>query len=212
MSKKLDPKDVEIFLLENIDFFKDREALISELKFNHSSAGSASSLLERQIHRLRDEQKELMDLLSNYIETASLNEDLFNKSKDLTLSILGSTSKEDITTTVKKAFLEKFNVDVCEISFYENHEIENLENKTELSMHKGAIHCGPYAKDKISFIFKNQEVQSMVLAVFVYRKRIGILALGSFDRSKYLGDEDTTFIQYIRDIIEKRLVTIKPDA
>tara|TARA_B110000003_G_scaffold601_1_gene644 strand:- start:1007 stop:1645 length:639 start_codon:yes stop_codon:yes gene_type:complete len=212
MSKKLDPKDVEIFLLENIDFFKDREALISELKFNHSSAGSASSLLERQIHRLRDEQKELMDLLSNYMETASLNEDLFNKSKDLTLSILGSTSKEDITTTVKKAFLEKFNVDVCEISFYENHEIENLENKTELSMHKGAIHCGPYAKDKISFIFKNQEVQSMVLAVFVYGKRIGILALGSFDRSKYLGDEDTTFIQYIRDIIEKRLVTIKPDA
>lgn len=212
MSKKLDPKDVEIFLLENIDFFKDREALISELKFNHSSAGSASSLLERQIHRLRDEQKELMDLLSNYIETASLNEDLFNKSKDLTLSILGSTSKEDITTTVKKAFLEKFNVDVCEISFYENHEIENLENKTELSMHKGAIHCGPYAKEKISFIFKNQEVQSMVLAVFVYGKRIGILALGSFDRSKYLGDEDTTFIQYIRDIIEKRLVTIKPDA
>jgi len=212
MSKKLDPKDVEIFLLENIDFFKDREALISELKFNHSSAGSASSLLERQIHRLRDEQKELMDLLSNYMETASLNEDLFNKSKDLTLSILGSTSKEDITTTVKKAFLEKFNVDVCEISFYENHEIENLENKTELSMHKGAIHCGPYAKEKISFIFKNQEVQSMVLAVFVYGKRIGILALGSFDRSKYLGDEDTTFIQYIRDIIEKRLVTIKPDA
>lgn len=212
MSKKLDPKDVEIFLLENIDFFKDREALISELKFNHSSAGSASSLLERQIHRLRDEQKELMDLLSNYMETASLNEDLFNKSKDLTLSILGSTSKEDITTTVKKAFLEKFNVDVCEISFYENHEIENLENKTELSMHKGAIHCGPYAKEKISFIFKNQEVQSMVLAVFVSEKRIGILALGSFDRSKYLGDEDTTFIQYIRDIIEKRLVTIKPDA
>ena len=212
MSKKLDPKDVEIFLLEIIDFFKDREALISELKFNHSSAGSASSLLERQIHRLRDEQKELMDLLSNYMETASLNEDLFNKSKDLTLSILGSTSKEDITTTVKKAFLEKFNVDVCEISFYENHEIENLENKTELSMHKGAIHCGPYAKEKISFIFKNQEVQSMVLAVFVSEKRIGILALGSFDRSKYLGDEDTTFIQYIRDIIEKRLVTIKPDA
>jgi len=212
MSKKLDPKDVEIFLLENIDFFKDREALISELKFNHSSAGSASSLLERQIHRLRDEQKELMDLLSNYIETASLNEDLFNKSKDLTLSILGSTSKEDITTTVKKAFLEKFNVDVCEISFYENHEIENLENETGLTMHKGAIHCGPYAKEKISFIFKNQEVQSMVLAVFVSGKRIGILALGSFDRSKYLGDEDTTFIQYIRDIIEKRLVTIKPDA
>jgi uncharacterized protein YigA (DUF484 family) len=212
MNKKLDPKDVEIFLLKNLDFFKDRESLISELKFNHSSAGTASSLLERQIHRLRDEQKELMDLLSNFMKTASLNEDLFNKSKDLTLNIIGSTSNEEITKTVKQAFLEKFNVDVCELSFYENEEIEDLENKTGLSLHKGAIHCGPYAKEKISTIFKNQEVQSMVLSVFISGKKIGILALGSFDRSKYLGDEDTTFIQYIRDIVEKRLVTIGSDA
>ena len=212
MNKKLDPRDVEIFLLENLDFFKDRESLISELKFNHSSAGTASSLLERQIHRLRDEQKELMDLLSSFMKTASLNEDLFNKSKDLTLNILGSTSNEEITKTVKQAFLEKFNVDVCELSFYENEEIEDLENKTGLSLHKGAIHCGPYAKEKISTIFKNQEVQSMVLSVFISGKKIGILALGSFDRSKYLGDEDTTFIQYIRDIVEKRLVTIGSDA
>jgi uncharacterized protein YigA (DUF484 family) len=212
MNKKLDPKDVEIFLLKNLDFFKDRESLISELKFNHSSAGTASSLLERQIHRLRDEQKELMDLLSNFMKTASLNEDLFNKSKDLTLNIIGSTSNEEITKTVKQAFLEKFNVDVCELSFYENKEIEDLENKTGLSLHKGAIHCGPYAKEKISTIFKNQEVQSMVLSVFISGKKIGILALGSFDRSKYLGDEDTTFIQYISDIVEKRLVTIGSDA
>lgn len=212
MNKKLDPKDVEIFLLENLDFFKDREALISELKFNHSSAGSASSLLERQIHRLRDEQKELMDLLSSFMKTASLNEDLFNKSKDLTLSILGSTSKEGITKIVRQTFLEKFNVDVCELSFYENKQIEDLENKTGFSLHKGAIHCGPYAKEKISTIFKNQEVQSMVLSVFISGKKIGILALGSFNRSKYLGDEDTTFIQYIRDIVEKRLVTIVSDA
>ena len=212
MNKKIDPKDVEIFLLENLDFFKDRESLISELKFNHSSAGTASSLLERQIHRLRDEQKELMDLLSNFMKTASLNEDLFNKSKDLTLNIIGSTSNEEITKTVKQAFLEKFNVDVCELSFYENEEIEDLENKTGLSLHKGAIHCGPYAKEKISTIFKNQEVQSMVLSVFISGKKIGILALGSFDRSKYLGDEDTTFIKYISDIVEKRLVTIGSDA
>ena len=212
MNKKLDPKDVEIFLLKNLDFFKDRESLISELKFNHSSAGTASSLLERQIHRLRDEQKELMDLLSNFMKTASLNEDLFNKSKDLTLNIIGSTSNKEITKTVKQAFLEKFNVDVCELSFYENEEIEDLENKTGLSLHKGAIHCGPYAKEKISTIFKNQEVQSMVLSVFISGKKIGILALGSFDRSKYLGDEDTTFIKYISDIVEKRLVTIGSDA
>ena len=88
MAKKLDPKDVEIFLLENLDFFKEREALVTELKFGHPETRGASSLLERQIHKLRNEQKELMELLTNFMETATLNEDLFNKSKDLTLSLI----------------------------------------------------------------------------------------------------------------------------
>jgi uncharacterized protein YigA (DUF484 family) len=34
---------------------------------------------------------------------------------------------------------------------------------------------------------------------------MGLLMLGSYDRTKYLGDEDTTFIQYIRDVLEKKL-------
>jgi len=33
-----------------------------------------------------------------------------------------------------------------------------------------------------------------------------LLKLGSYDRTKYLGDEDTTFIEYIRDVLEKKLM------
>ena len=212
MAKKLDPKDVEIFLLENLDFFKEREALVTELKFGHPETQGASSLLERQIHKLRDEQKELMELLTNFMETATLNEDLFNKSKDLTLDILGTSSKEEMITIVESAFHKDFNVDSCQLSFYNNKDIENLENKIGLSLHKGAVHCGPYSKEKISMLFENESVESIVLAIFAVNGEIGILGLGSFDRSKYLGDEDTTFIQYIRDVIEKRLVTIKSNA
>ena len=36
-------KDVEIFLLENLDFFKEREALVTELKFGHPETQGASS-------------------------------------------------------------------------------------------------------------------------------------------------------------------------
>ena len=66
MGKKIDAKEVEIFLLDNLDFFESRESLVSELKFKHSSS-SASSLLERQILKLRDEQKDLMELLSSFV-------------------------------------------------------------------------------------------------------------------------------------------------
>ena len=65
MNNKIDSKEVELYLLDNLDFFESRESLVSELRFKHSSS-SASSLLERQIKKLRDEQKDLMDLLSSF--------------------------------------------------------------------------------------------------------------------------------------------------
>ena len=48
MAKKIDSKEVELFLLENTDFFLSRESLVSELSFKHDSDG-ATSLLEMQV-------------------------------------------------------------------------------------------------------------------------------------------------------------------
>ena len=55
---------------------------------------------------------------------------------------------------------------------------------------------------------KDEKVESVALAVLVDNKEIGILMLGSYERTRYLGDEDTTFIEYIRDILEKKLELI----
>ena len=207
MNNKIDPKEVELYLLDNLDFFESRESLVSELKFKHSSS-SASSLLERQIKKLRDEQKDLMDLLSSFIKTASLNEDLFNKSKDLTLSILGSSSEEDVINTVQRDFKKSFNVNNCILKFYDNTQVDEIEKKTDMSFHKGAIYCGSFANKKMEFLFNDSKVESMAIAVIVVEKNIGLLMLGSYERTRYLGDEDTTFIEYIRDILEKKFASV----
>ena len=75
MNKNLDPKEVELFLLDNLDFFESRESLVSELKFKDTSS-SASSILERQVKKLRVEHNNLIDLISSFMETASVNENL----------------------------------------------------------------------------------------------------------------------------------------
>ena len=204
MSEELDPKDVELFLLDNLDFFESRESLVGELKFKHSSA-SAASILERQVKKLREEHKNLMDLLSSFMKTATTNEDLFNKSKDLTLEILDSRTKQEIINVVESSFSNDFKVDKCSFEFYKNNEIQEIENITGLSFHKGAIHCGSFSSEKMNVLFKDESIQSMVVAVVVIKNAIGLLKIGSFDRAKYLGDEDTTFIQYIRDILEVKL-------
>ena len=207
MNNKIDPKDVELFLLDNIDFFESRESLVSELKFKHSSS-SASSLLERQIIKLRDEQKNLMDLLSSFIKTATLNEDLFNKSKDLTLSILESSTGEEVIKKVQQDFKKNFNVDNCILELLDGNQMNEVESKTEMSFHKGAIHCGSFSKEKMKFLFGDEKVESMAIAVMIVGKDIGLLKLGSYERTKYLGDEDTTFIEYVRDVLEKKFISL----
>lgn len=205
MNKKLDPKDVELFLLENLNFFESRESLVGELNFKHSSS-SASSILERQVKKLREEHKNLMDLLSSFIKTASINEDLFNKSKELTLKILGSNSKKEIVSIVESSFSDDFLVDECLLDFYKSKEIDDIENNTGLSLHKGAIHCGSFSNKKVEVLFNDKKIESMVVAVIIVKDEIGLLKLGSHDRTRYLGDEDTTFIRYIRDILEVKLI------
>lgn len=205
MNKKLDPKEVELFLLENLDFFQTRESLVSELSFKHSSS-SASSLLEKQVIKLRNEHQNLIDLLTSYMKTASINEDLFNKSKRLTLKILESNSKKETIKIVETSFKEDFKVDKPLLKFFESKEISAIEKDTELSIHKGAVYCGSFSSRKLNALFKDKNVESMVLTVIVTEKGIGLLMLGSYDRAKYLGDEDTTFIEYIRDVLEKKFL------
>ena len=207
MSNKLDAKDVELFLLDNLDFFESRESLLSEMKFKDSTS-SASSLLERQIYKLRDEQKDLMGLLTSFIETAQLNEDLFNKSKELTLSILDASDKDEVIGAVQNDFTKSFNINNCQLNFYSNSEIDNIEKETGMSFHKGAIHCGSFSSEKMEFLFEDSKVESAAIAVLVNKTEIGLLKLGSYERTRYLGDEDTTFIEYIRDILEKKFQSI----
>ena len=206
MAKKLDSKDVELFLLDNLDFFETRESLVSELKFKHSQS-SASSILERQVIKLREEHKNIIELLRSFIDTASINEDLFKKSKDLTLKILESNTEEDIKKTVEQSFKKDFEVDKCMLEFYDNNALDKIEETTGLSMHKGAIHCGSFSNEKMLFLFSDKKIESLVVAVIVIGEKIGLLKLGSYDRTKYHGDEDTTFIEYIRDILEKKLTS-----
>ena len=107
MAKKLDAKDVELYLLENTDFFLSRESLVSELSFKHDAEG-ATSLLEMQVRKLRDEQLRLMNMLSSFVSTGKENEELFFKSKNLTLSLIASENFAEVKKTVELFFHENF--------------------------------------------------------------------------------------------------------
>ena len=200
MDKKLNAKDVEIFLLENIDFFVSRESLVSELSFKHDSGG-ASSLLEMQVRRLRDEQSRLMEMLTSFVSTGQDNEDLFLKSKTLTLALIKTKDIDSIIETVESFFQDIIGADTCNLVLASDHEVQELESVTDIEMNKNSIHMGPFSQEKMSYLFQDEEILSCVISIFKVKNKFGLLKIGSKDQTKYLGDGDTTFIEYIRDVI-----------
>ena len=68
-------------------------------------------------------------------------------------------------------------------------------------MNKDAIHMGPLSTEKMISFFTNESVKSAVISVMKLKSSFGLLKIGSNEATKYLGDGDTTFIEYIRDII-----------
>ena len=204
MAKKLDAKDVELYLLENTDFFVSRESLVSELSFKHDAEG-ASSLLEMQVRKLRDEQSRLMDMLTGFVSTGKENEELFFKSKNLTLSLISSNKFDEVKKTVELFFQENFEVDSCILETLSDAELQKLEKITGLNMNKDAIHMGPLSKEKMAAFFSNDAIKSAVISVMKLEKGFGLLKVGSIEATKYLGDGDTTFIEYIRDVIVRVL-------
>ena len=206
MSNKINDKDVELYLLKNTDFFLTRESIVSELNFKHSP-GKAESLLERQVRKLRSEQKDLLDSLSVFLSNASENEDLFSKSKALVLKVVTAEDEDTLIELMSKNLKKIFDVDAAYLKFFTNSEMNGLEESTGMTFSAGETKHGSFATEKIQILFGDDSIKSVVISVFKNKNKIGLLLIGSKDKTRYLGDEDTTFIEFIRDIVEAKLKT-----
>ena len=208
MGNKIDAKDVELYLLKNTDFFLTRESIVSELNFKHSP-GKAESLLERQVRKLRNEQKDLLDNLSVFLSNASDNEDLFSKSKALILKLVTAENEDKLIELMSKSLKKIFDVDAAYLKFFTNSEMNSLEESTGMNFSIGETKYGSFADKRIKILFGDDSIKSVVISVFKNKNRIGLLLIGSKDKTRYLGDEDTTFIEFIRDIAEAKLKTFQ---
>ena len=206
MSNKINDKDVELYLLKNTDFFLTRESIVSELNFKHSP-GKAESLLERQVRKLRSEQKDLLNSLSVFLSNASENEDLFSKSKALILKVVTTEDEDTLIELMPRSFKKIFDVDAAYLRFFTNSEMNSLEESIGMTFSAGETKHGSFANEKIRILFGDDSIKSVVISVFKNKNKIGLLLVGSKDKTRYLGDEDTTFIEFIRDITEAKLKT-----
>ena len=198
---KLKEKDVELFLLENRDFFVNHPAILAEMNFEEEK-GDISSLLQHQVARLRNEQNKLTELLSNFLETGKENEILFSKIRSLILQVLDADSHEMTKKVFESSLKKDFQIESCSLEFLDQKSLINLGDKTKLNLLKSEVFTGTFNIKNLKTFFNSEKIKSAVIASFNYgEEKFGLIKFGSEDPIKYLGEADVTFVEFLRDVL-----------
>src|SRR5690606_28824402 len=106
-------EQVIVYLRNHPDFFQQHSHLLSELHLRHESGG-AVSLVERQVAILRERNMVMRRRMNELMQTAKYNDELFAKTRTLTLELLHVDSWHELNEVLATYVLTDFHADfVC---------------------------------------------------------------------------------------------------
>ena len=167
---------------------------------------SISSLLDKQVKKLRDEQDELNKLLTRFLSRAKENEDLYIKTKNLILAMIKAKDKKDMLDKVASHFKDSFQVEFFKIYEISNNRIEKLSDEIGHDLKSEKIFSGTFNINKMEALFgKLKPASAVVSAINLDKNTYLLIKFGSNDSSKYIGDEGTSFLSFIKEALSSLL-------
>jgi len=208
----MDETVIADYLQSHPEFFQRHSDLLETLQVPHQ-AGTAS-LIERQVAVLRDKNRDLEEQLSGLIRTARGNEQIVTRLQRFTLELMRADGLDDVIATCQEVLRDDFNADFVTLRIIGGDDTMHFvapDNKTlkhfdKLFDSKKPV-CGRLKKEQQVFLFdKNAEtVKSVALIPLAGAKRMGILALGSEDETRFHPGMGTVFISHLGELISSSL-------
>lgn len=220
MSQQLHLTDDEVkqYLQDHPDFFVGKDELLMQLRIPHN-AGPATSLVERQLSIHRERNVELRQRLSDLLENARRNDQLFEKSRRLVLALVEAENWLAVQAALDDSLRNDFGVDNWAMLHFTERNLEaplvsirSAERQRQVQrLFKGhrAI-CGQLQGEDIATLLGNQstDCKSVAAAQIRGKDNHGVLSVASQDPSYYRSSMDTLFLDYIADILALRLPQI----
>jgi len=202
------------FFKKNPDFFEQNPRLLTELKIPHASQG-VTSLVERQVSLLREHNIELRRKMGNLMDAARENDQLFQKTQNLSLSLVSAENLEDIAVKLENSLKEEYKADCSTILLFDTDiQIENSNKLRTVKCEDAIEHipgfiklekaiCGHLRDSEISYLFPDHasSIGSAALVPFSQGSIEGLLAIGSFDPKHFHHRMGTMFITYIGNLV-----------
>ena len=229
---ELNEQSVVDYLLEDKDFFTRHPKVLAQLTLPHQS-GKTVSLVEHQVSILRERNMETRRRMNELIQAARTNDDIFAKTRSLTLALLEAQNLPALNEVLATHVLVDFEADfVC------CHVIDDQDSLDHIRYHRKEIPfttllnkdhavCTTLRRDELELIFPNSSHEDSGSAVIIplqlnqshqmskasLDKQSGhddlpqvqaVLCIGSRDAQRFSKDLDTLFRKsYIADVLAK---------
>ncbi len=204
--------DVIGWLNDNPDLFIRHPELLDQLDLPHQTG--TTSLIERQVERLRAENQKLTAQLKTLAGIAGENERLIKRLHDLTLSIMSAGTGASFIQQLFDRLVADFQAeqvrlhiilprpDLDEVAGIEKHQ-QPPEWFRQL-LDKNQIECGRLTREKLSLLF-SKDTGQVASAAVVPIAGIGLLAIGSNDTDRFHPGMGTLFLELLGTTIRHRL-------
>ena len=208
------PGQVADYLRANPEFFLSQNDLLADLRLPHDS-GKAISLLERQVVILRERGHEARQKLGSLLENARDNDQLFDVTRNLVLSLLRARDATEVAEITQDQLSALGNVDACEIIVVAKPGLNvasgvRTENAEKLAAEFADVfrlrrtHCGAVSRASIEKLFgaNSDKVGSTALCPIMHESEvIALLALGNQAEDYFNTSLDTLFLDFIGHVV-----------
>ncbi len=200
------------YLTANPDFFTRHPSLLTELQLPHPS-GKAVSLVEHQIGILRERNVAMRRRMHELVQAARDNDNIFSKTRSLTLALLDTYSREALNEVLATYVLVDFEADyVCCHLHGEGVSMDHMihydaEELPFAHLFNGEdAQCATLREEELALLFpisQHSDSGSAVMLPLGPDGATGMLCIGSRDPQRFSRDMDTLFVAYIADVLTK---------
>ncbi|HVT36852.1 MAG TPA: DUF484 family protein [Nevskiaceae bacterium] len=207
--------EVADFLKARPDFFSRYPDLLESIELAHR-AGSAVSLIEKQVDNQRARNQKLEEKLTRLLDAARDNEKRADHVHKLARTLLRAPSLAGAIAGLRQCMREDFGIDEIFVGInakhYRRHDIEGLtpleaEGRIALGFvdffRTRLTECGPIAEQKSRLLFGKCEPlpQSAAIVPLERDKNLGMLAFGSRDPERFQPRQGKMFLEMTAELV-----------
>lgn len=213
---------VSRYLEDHPDFFQRHPDVLTKLVLQHDVTG-ATSLIERQVRALREENESLRRQLRELVAIARENDVLAARLHRFALAMADSASLDDVFDNAYEMLRREFRVDAVAVlcrgqgnpAFARSEFVGDDARLQDLLRAYGTEKpvCGSrFDESLLKYLFgaNAADVRSTALVALGPRGAFGVLALGSQDARRFHAEMGTVYLAKLGDILMHSIARFAP--